>query len=303
MKIGIAGYGNLGRGTESAVISSPDMDLVGIFTRRNPESVHTASGAPVFSLDAAASMTGDIDVMIICGGSASDLHEMNPKLARLFNVIDSFDTHAKIPAHFNAVDAAASESGHTAIISVGWDPGMFSVKQLYSTCILPCGRIILLGARVSQGHSDAVRRIPGVIDARQYTVPLESALEAARSGNDRQFTAGEMHRRECYVVAADGADTAAIENAIKTMPNYFADYETTVHFISADEMKREHSGLPHGGMMLRTGKSGDGSRHTIEYRLTLESNPAFTGSVLTAFARAAYRLSRKEISDAKRFSI
>ena len=300
MKIGIAGYGNLGRGVEYAVNYAPDMELVGVFTRRNPDSVKTVSGAKVFHMDDAAKMTDDIDVMIICGGSAKDLPEMTPSLAKLFNVVDSFDTHAKIPTHFENADTAAKEGGHIAVISGGWDPGMFSLNRLYSSCILPDGEnYTFWGRGVSQGHSDAIRRIPGVVDARQYTIPLDSALDAVRSGNGRKFTAREMHERECFVVVEEGADKEAIRNEIVNMPNYFADYNTTVHFVSKEELLRDHAGLPHGGSVIRCGKTGDGNLHTIEYKLTLESNPEFTGSVLVALARAAYRMNKNGESGCK----
>ena len=300
MKIGIAGYGNLGRGVEYAVNYAPDMELVGVFTRRNPGSVKTVSGAKVFHMDDAAKMTDDIDVMIICGGSAKDLPEMTPSLAKLFNVVDSFDTHAKIPTHFENADTAAKEGGHIAVISGGWDPGMFSLNRLYSSCILPDGEnYTFWGRGVSQGHSDAIRRIPGVVDARQYTIPLDSALDAVRSGNGRKFTAREMHERECFVVVEEGADKEAIRNEIVNMPNYFADYNTTVHFVSKEELLRDHAGLPHGGSVIRCGKTGDGNLHTIEYKLTLESNPEFTGSVLVALARAAYRMNKNGESGCK----
>ena len=300
MKIGIAGYGNLGRGVEYAVNYAPDMELVGVFTRRSPDSVKTVSGAKVFHIDDAAKMTDDIDVMIICGGSAKDLPEMTPSLAKLFNVVDSFDTHAKIPVHFENADAAAKEGGHVAVISGGWDPGMFSLNRLYSSCILPNGEnYTFWGRGVSQGHSDAIRRIPGVVDARQYTIPLDSALDAVRSGSGRNFTAREMHERECFVVVEEGADKEAIRNEIVNMPNYFADYNTTVHFISKEELLRDHAGLPHGGSVIRCGKTGDGHTHTIEYKLTLDSNPEFTGSVLVALARAAYRMNKNGESGCK----
>ena len=300
MKIGIAGYGNLGRGVEYAVNYAPDMELVGVFTRRNPDSVKTVSGAKVFHMDDAAKMADEIDVMIICGGSAKDLPEMTPSLAKLFNVVDSFDTHAKIPTHFENADTAAKEGGHIAVISGGWDPGMFSLNRLYSSCILPNGEnYTFWGRGVSQGHSDAIRRIPGVVDARQYTIPLDSALDAVRSGNGRKFTAREMHERECFVVVEEGADKEAIRNEIVNMPNYFADYNTTVHFVSKEELLRDHAGLPHGGSVIRCGKTGDGNLHTIEYKLTLESNPEFTGSVLVALARAAYRMNKNGESGCK----
>ena len=290
IRIAIAGYGNLGRGVEKALKVSPDMELVALFTRRDPSSVKT-EGTPVFSLDTAPSMKEDIDVMILCGGSANDLPKQTPELARLFNVVDSFDTHAKIPEHFAAVDAACRESGKVGIISVGWDPGMFSLMRAVGCSVLPCGKdYTFWGRGVSQGHSDAIRRIPGVVDARQYTVPVEEALERVKSGEMPELTTREKHTRECFVVAEEGADKAAIEKAIVTMPNYFADYDTTVHFISIDELRRDHAGIPHGGKVIRTGKTGDGNTHVIEYSLKLDSNPEFTASVITAYARAAYRL-------------
>ena len=295
MKIGIVGYGNLGKGIEFALKQSPDAELAAVFTRRNPESVKIASqNVPVIAYDKVLEWKDKLDVLVICGGSAKDLPVMTPYLAKYFNVIDSFDTHARIPEHFAAVDAAAKEGGKTAVISVGWDPGMFSLNRLYMSAILPEGESYTFWGRgVSQGHSDAVRRIEGVADARQYTVPVESALERVRSGENPVLTTREMHTRECYVVAKDGADKAKIEQEIKTMPNYFADYDTTVNFISAEEMKRDHSEIPHGGFVIRSGKTGGGKSHTIEYSLKLDSNPEFTSSVLLAFARAAVRLNEK----------
>lgn len=293
IRIGIAGYGNLGRGVESAVHHAKDMELVGVFTRRAPESLKTATNAPVFSMDKAKDMQSEIDVMILCGGSASDLPKQTAELAQYFNVIDSFDTHAKIPEHFSSVDKVSRESKKISIISVGWDPGMFSLNRLYGQAILPNGSdYTFWGKGISQGHSDAIRRIPGVVDARQYTIPVEEALRRVRTGENPELTTREKHTRECFVVAEDGADRAAIENAIKTMPNYFADYDTTVHFISLEELKAKHSGIPHGGVVLRTGVTGlqNEHKHVVEYKLQLDSNPEFTSSVLTAFARAAYRL-------------
>lgn len=295
IRIGIAGYGNLGRGVELAVGKAQDMELCAVFSRRDPESIKTASGVPVYSMDKAAEMKDDIDVMILCGGSANDLPAQTPAMAQLFNVVDSFDTHAKIPDHFAAVDAAAKENGHIGIISVGWDPGMFSLNRLYGQAILPDGSdYTFWGKGVSQGHSDAIRRIPGVKDAKQYTIPVEAALESVRAGENPTLTTREKHTRECFVVAEEGADLAAIETAIKTMPNYFSDYDTTVHFISQDELNRDHSGIPHGGMVFRTGKTGAKGEHShiIEYRLKLDSNPEFTAGVLTAYARAAYRMNK-----------
>ena len=296
MRIAIYGYGNIGRGVELAIRANADQELVGVFTRRAPETVKTLTGAPVYAADNITDHASEIDAVILCGGSATDLPVQTPLLAKHFNVVDSFDTHARIPEHFAAVDAAAKESGHTALISGGWDPGMFSLARLYGAAILPDGKdYTFWGRGVSQGHSDAIRRIPGVVDARQYTVPVPAALDAVRSGAQPELTARQKHTRECYVVAAEGADLAAIETAIQTMPNYFADYDTTVTFITAEEMRRDHAALPHGGMVIRTGKTGkDGEHtHTIEYRLTLDSNPEFTAGVLTALARAVVRLNAK----------
>lgn len=297
IRVGIMGYGNLGRGVELALRHNPDMELKAVFTRRNPDNVHLLTeGAQVLEASKAVSMADEIDVMILCGGSATDLPEQTPYYAQYFNVIDSFDTHAHIPQHFAAVDAAAKKSGKLGIISVGWDPGMFSVSRLYADCILPQGSSYTFwGKGVSQGHSDAIRRIPGVVDARQYTIPVQKALDEVRSGSCPQLTTREKHTRECFVVAEEGADKAAIEQAIVTMPNYFADYDTTVHFISKEEMVRDHSGIPHGGFVIHTGKTGveNEHNHTIEYRLTLDSNPEFTSSVLVAYARAAYRMAKE----------
>ena len=295
MRIAILGYGNLGRGVESAVRQNSDMELVAVFTRRAPEHVKLQTpGVPVLHVDDAPKMKDQIDVLILCGGSATDLPEQTPDMAQYFNVVDSFDTHAKIPAHFAAVDAAAKTAGKVAVISVGWDPGLFSLARLYSRAILPTGAdYTFWGKGVSQGHSDAVRRIEGVLDARQYTVPVPAALDAVRSGQCPALTAREKHTRVCYVVAAENADKARIEHEIVTMPDYFADYDTTVHFITAEEMARDHATLPHGGKVIRTGKTGldEGTDQIIEYSLTLGSNPEFTSSVLVAYARAAYRLS------------
>ena len=296
MRIAIYGYGNIGRGVELAIRANADQELVGVFTRRAPETVKTLTGASVYSADTIADHAGEIDAVILCGGSATDLPVQTPALAARFNVVDSFDTHARIPEHFAAVDAAARMSGHTALISGGWDPGMFSLARLYGSAILPDGRdYTFWGRGVSQGHSDAIRRIPGVLDARQYTVPIQAALDAVRSGTQPELTARQKHLRECYVVAAEGADKAAIEQAIKTMPNYFADYDTTVNFITAEEMRRDHAALPHGGFVIRTGKTGASGEHnhTIEYKLTLDSNPEFTAGVLTALARAVVRMNEK----------
>lgn len=293
IRIGIAGYGNLGRGVELALKNAKDMELVGVFTRRDPKTLKTVTGAKTFSMEDAKAMTNDIDVMILCGGSANDLPKQTVELAKLYNVVDSFDTHAKIPEHFAAVDASAQESGKVAVISSGWDPGMFSLNRLYGQAILPNGAdYTFWGKGVSQGHSDAIRRIEGVQDARQYTIPIEAALESVRNGENPELTARQKHTRECFVVAKEGVDKAAIEQAIVTMPNYFADYDTTVHFISQEELDRDHAGIPHGGIVFRTGTTGVNGehKHLIEYKLTLDSNPEFTSSVLVAVARAAYRM-------------
>lgn len=292
MKIAIYGYGNLGRGVECALQTTPDMQLTGIFTRRDPATVQTTFGTPVYPAGDLLSHKTDIDVLILCGGSATDLPDMTPALAADFNVVDSFDTHAAIPAHFQRVESAARMGGHVALISAGWDPGMFSVNRLYASAILPQGQdYTFWGRGVSQGHSDAIRRLDGVLDARQYTVPLDAALDAVRSGQNPTLTTRQKHRRECYVVAAPGADIARIEREIKEMPNYFADYDTTVSFITAEEMIRNHSGLPHGGCVIRTGTTGVAGGHTqtIEYSLKLDSNPEFTANVLVAYARAVYK--------------
>lgn len=302
IKIGIAGYGNLGRGVESALNSAEDMELVGIFTRRAPESVKTATGAPVYRWDDAKNMQNDIDVMILCGGSANDLPTQTAEMAAYFNVVDSFDTHAKIPEHFAQVDAVSRAANKISVISVGWDPGLFSLNRLYGQAILPNGKdYTFWGKGVSQGHSDAIRRIPGVKDGKQYTIPVESALESVRNGENPDLTTREKHTRECFVVAEDGADLAAIETAIKTMPNYFADYDTTVHFISQAELDRDHAGIPHGGVVFRTGVTGlqNEQKHVVEYKLQLDSNPGFTSSVLVAFARAAYRMQKDGLCGCK----
>ena len=302
IRIGIYGYGNLGRGVESAIKQNPDMTAVGVFTRRNPESVKTLTGIPVFSADKVVDMVNDIDVMILCGGSATDLPTQTPYLANYFNVIDSFDTHAKIPEHLKAVNETATKSNKLAIISCGWDPGMFSLNRLYASSILVDGKdYTFWGKGVSQGHSDAIRRIDGVVDAKQYTIPVESALEKVRNGETPDLTAREKHKRECFVVVKDGADKDKIESEIKSMPNYFADYDTTVHFISLEELKRDHSGIPHGGFVIRSGKTGINKEntHIIEYRLKLDSNPEFTSSVLVACARACYKMNKDGAKGAK----
>ena len=294
IKIGILGYGNLGRGVECAVKQNDDMELVAVFTRRNPEDVKILTEtATVCNVADVEDWKDKIDVMIICGGSATDLPKQTPVYAKIFNVIDSFDTHARIPEHFANVDAAAKEGGHVGIISVGWDPGMFSLNRLYANAILPDGNdYTFWGKGVSQGHSDAIRRVEGVKDGKQYTIPVEAALEAVRNGENPELTTRQKHTRECFVVLEEGADAAKVEEEIKTMPNYFSDYDTTVHFISEEELKANHSGIPHGGFVLRSGKTGwDGeNKHLIEYSLKLDSNPEFTSSVLIAYARAAYRL-------------
>ena len=297
IKIGIVGYGNLGRGVECALKQNPDMALCAVFTRRKPETLEILTpNVPVVHMDDILSWKERLDVLILCGGSATDLPHQTPELAKHFCVIDSFDTHAKIPQHFAAVDAAAKEGGKLAVISVGWDPGLFSVNRLYAAAILPEGKdYTFWGRGVSQGHSDAVRRLPGVADCRQYTIPVPEALDRVRNGENPQLTTREKHTRYCYVVAEEGADKAAIEQAIVTMPNYFADYDTTVEFITAEEMARDHSGLPHGGSVIRSGVTGwnGESRQTIEYKLTLDSNPQFTASVLVALARAASRMAAR----------
>ncbi len=296
MRLALYGYGNIARGVEAAIAQNPDATLAGVFTRRDPAAVQTRSGVPVHAAADIDAHAAEFDVLIICGGSATDLPEMTPALAKRFHVVDSFDTHARIPEHFANVDAAAKAGGHVALISGGWDPGMFSLTRLYSSAILPEGKdYTFWGRGVSQGHSDAVRRIPGVKDARQYTIPIPEALDAVRSGSMPELTTRQKHRREVYVVAEDGADKAAIERAIVTMPNYFDEYDTTVTFISAEEMAREHAGLPHGGFVFRTGKTGFEREHshTVEYRLTLDSNPEFTAGVLVALARAVDRMAKR----------
>lgn len=303
IRVGIMGYGNLGRGVECALKQNPDMELTAVFTRRDPGSVKILTeGVNVYPAKDAKDLADQVDVLILCGGSATDLPEQTPEYAKYFNVVDSFDTHAKIPEHFAAVDKAAKEAGNTAVISAGWDPGMFSLNRLYGSAVLPDGKdYTFWGRGVSQGHSDAIRRIAGVKDARQYTIPVESALEAIRSGETPELTTRQKHTRECFVVAEEGADLAAIEKEIVTMPNYFADYDTTVHFISQEEMERDHRSLPHGGFVIRSGKTGWDleHNHVIEYSLKLDSNPEFTASVIAAYARAAYRLSREGQSGCK----
>lgn len=301
IRLGIMGYGNLGRGVELAAMKNPDVEVVAVFTRRDPSSLKILSeGASVYSVSDAEKFVGKIDVMILCGGSATDLPVQGPEFARLFNIVDSFDTHANIPAHFADCDAASREGGTVSVISVGWDPGMFSLNRLYGQCILPDGKdYTFWGRGVSQGHSDAIRRIEGVLDARQYTIPVPAAVEAVRRGENPELTTREKHQRECFVVAAPDADLARIEKEIVTMPNYFADYDTTVHFITMEELQRDHKGIPHGGRVIRSGETSDGTGHVIEYSLKLDSNPEFTASVLLAYARAAARLSAEGMVGAK----
>lgn len=303
IKIGIMGYGNLGKGVECAIKQNPDMELAAVFTRRDPSQVSIlTSSAKVCSVNDLKDWTDKIDVMIICGGSATDLPKQTPELAKQFNVIDSFDTHARIPEHFANVDAAAKDGKNVAIISVGWDPGMFSLNRLYANAILPDGKdYTFWGKGVSQGHSDAIRRVEGVKNGKQYTIPVEAALESVRNGENPDLTTRQKHTRECFVVLEDGADAAKVEAEIKNMPNYFSDYDTTVHFISEEELVRDHSGIPHGGFVLRSGKTGwnGENSHIIEYSLKLDSNPEFTSSVLCAYARAAYRLSQEGQSGCK----
>jgi diaminopimelate dehydrogenase len=296
MKIAIYGYGNLGRGVECATKYHSDAELVAIFTRRDPESVKTVLGVPVYPADSVFDFVGKIDVLILCGGSATDLPKMTPMLAEHFNVLDSFDTHARIPEHFEAVDSAAKKSGNVALISAGWDPGLFSIARLYASSVLPEGSdYTFWGRGISQGHSDAIRRIEGVLDARQYTVPVPEAISAVRSGECPTLTTRQKHLRECYVVLKEGADKEKIENEIKNMPNYFADYDTTVEFVTIEELREKHSGMPHGGSVIRNGKTGFNGEnvHTVEFSLKLDSNPEFTASVLVAYARAINKLSKR----------
>ena len=302
IKIAIAGYGNLGRGVECAIAQNADIELFGVFTRRAPETLKTLTGVKAYSMADILSYKDEIDAVIICGGSATDLPRQTPELAAHFNVVDSFDTHARIPEHFAAVDAAAKNGGRVAVISAGWDPGMFSLNRLYAGAVLPNGKdYTFWGKGVSQGHSDAIRRIEGVLDARQYTVPVDAALASVRAGENPDLTTREKHTRVCFVVAAEDADKARIEREIVTMPNYFADYDTTVNFISAEEMVRDHSGMPHGGCVIRSGSTGLSGehKHVIEYSLKLDSNPEFTASVLVACARAAVRMKREGMSGCK----
>ena len=294
MKIGILGYGNLGKGVEYAVSQNSDMELVAVFTRRNPNELKINSNAKVVSLDEIEQWQGKIDVLILCGGSATDLPVQTPKYSKMFNVVDSYDNHKQIPEHSENVDKASKETNHLALISAGWDPGLFSLNRLYANAILPEGRdYTFWGKGISQGHSDAIRRIDGVKNAKQYTIPIEEALQSVRNIENPTFTARQMHTRECFVVVEDGADKAKIEQEIKTMPNYFEPYDTTVHFISEEELNEKHGGIPHGGFVIRTGKTAGNKNHVIEYSLKLESNPEFTSSVLVAYARAIYRLSKE----------
>lgn len=296
IRIGIYGYGNLGKGVELAIQQNPDLTAVGVFTRRDPQTVKTCTGIPVYYADEAEKMQDEIDVMLLCGGSATDLPKQTPYLAQYFNVVDSFDTHANIPQHVANVEKNAKAAGKTAIVSAGWDPGMFSIARLYSSAILPCGKdYTFWGKGVSQGHSDAIRRIDGVLDAKQYTIPVQSALASVRSGENPTLTTDQKHERECFVVVKEGADKERIEREIKTMPNYFADYRTTVHFISQEELNEKHGGLPHGGVVIRCGATGvnNQNKHFMEYSLKLDSNAEFTASVLVACARAAYRMNKE----------
>ena len=303
MKIGIMGYGNLGRGIECAIKQNPDMELAAVFSRRDASTVKILTeGVKVYSVDDAVKMKDEIDVLILCGGSATDLPVQTPEYAKYFNVVDSFDTHARIPEHFANVDAAAKENGNIAVISCGWDPGMFSLNRLYANCILPQGKdYTFWGKGVSQGHSDAIRRVEGVKNGKQYTIPVDSALEKVRNGENPELSTREKHIRECFVVAEEGADKARIEKEIKEMPNYFADYDTIVHFITEEELERDHSGIPHGGFVIRSGKTGwnEENSHIIEYSLKLDSNPEFTASVIVACARAAYRMKQEGMTGCK----
>ena len=299
IQVGIIGYGNLGHGVEKAVNAAQDMDLVGIFSRRDPAAIQSVSGAPVYSMDDLESFKGKVDVMVLCGGSATDLPKQTPMIASMFNVVDSFDTHANIPAHFEAVDKAAKAAGTTAAISNGWDPGLFSLIRVLAQSVLPDGSTYTFwGKGVSQGHSDAIRRIEGVADAKQYTIPVKEAMDAVRAGEQPELTARQKHTRECFVVLEEGADADRVENEIKTMPNYFSDYDTTVHFVSQEELDASHSGLPHGGFVMRSGATGD-MKHLIEFSLNLDSNPEFTASVLTAAARAVVKMNAENQTGAK----
>ncbi|MEA4900285.1 diaminopimelate dehydrogenase [Desulfitobacterium sp.] len=303
IRIGIIGYGNLGKSVELGIRQNKDMELVGVFTRREPSTIKTLTeGVKAYSIDEAKNMTDQIDVMVLCGGSMSDMPVQGPLFAGMFNTVDGYDTHAKIPDYFDAVNKNALEAGKVCIISSGWDPGMFSLNRLYAEAILPEGNTYTFwGKGVSQGHSDAIRRIKGVKNAKQYTIPIENAIEAVKKGDSPELTAREKHRRECFVVAEEGADKTQIEHDIKTMPNYFSDYDTEVHFITEEELEKNHSGLPHGGLVIRHGKTGlkGENNHVIEYKLDLDSNPDFTANVLLAYARAAYRLNQEGVSGAK----
>lgn len=294
IKVGILGYGNLGRGVETALKKADDMSLVGVFTRRNPSDVKTIWGAPVFSTEELDNFADKIDVMILCGGSATDLPNQTKKYVKLFNTVDSFDTHAKIPEYFSEIDKQGKESGHLSAISIGWDPGLFSIARMLFGAILPDGKdYTFWGKGVSQGHSDAIRRIKGVKDAKQYTVPIDDAVNKVRAGENPTFTTREKHLRDCYVVLQDGADAQFVEKAIKEMPNYFADYDTTVHFVTQEELDKNHSGLPHGGFVLRSGNTSENHKHLLELSIKLDSNPEFTSSVLVAYARAVYKMSKE----------
>ena len=298
IRIGILGYGNLGRGVALAIGQNPDMEAVGVFTRRNPKAL--SCSLPVYSADTLLEKKDDMDVLILCGGSATDLPLQSPEFAKYFHIVDSFDNHSAIPAHFDSCHESAAATNHVALISTGWDPGMFSLQRLLAEAILPQGKgYTFWGKGVSQGHSDAIRRVPGVLDARQYTIPVENALELVRRGENPQLTAREKHIRECFVVAAEGADKSRIEQEIKSMPAYFADYDTTVHFISQEELERDHSGIPHGGFVIHTGVTGEKNRQKVEYSLALDSNPEFTASVLVAYARAVWRLATEKQWGAK----
>lgn len=301
IRIGIIGYGNIGRAVEKEVACAPDMEVVGIFTRRDPASVQTAlEGTGVYHIDDAKQYLHTIDVAMLCGGSATDLPEQGPYFAGLFNTVDSYDTHARIPEYFEAVDAAARKSGKTAIISTGWDPGLFSLMRVLGEAVLPRGQnYTFWGPGVSQGHSDALRRVEGVLDARQYTVPREAALDRVRSGEDPELATREKHLRDCYVVPEEGADTGKIEETIRTMPHYFDEYDTRITFITSEELRENHAAMPHGGFVLRSARTADESKHLIEFRLKLNSNPFFTGSVMVAYARAAFRLNREGTTGAK----
>jgi len=302
IRIGIVGYGNLGRGVELSIRQNPDIELVGIFTRRNPESINTINGVPIYMIDSAINMKDAIDVMILCGGSATDLIEQSPAFAASFNIVDSFDTHARIPEHFANVNKQAQRAGTVAIISAGWDPGLFSINRLYASAVLPVGNdYTFWGTGISQGHSDAIRRIEGVVDAKQYTIPVDETVAKVRAGKNFSNTAREKHTRECFVVAAESADLERIQSEIVNMPNYFSDYDTTVNFITKEELVSKHSGMPHGGFVLRNGTTGANAENNYiyEFSLKLDSNPEFTASILVAYARAAYKLSREGIKGAK----